>query len=74
MEAWRERSKFWSDAFTAKEKDLRAEGYGHDVHLLNRKCAEYADVMTRERYGAPAEPFYSEAAGDAAHLNGDTTG
>jgi len=51
---WRERSRFWSDAFAAKEKDLRAAGYGYDLTELNRKCAEYADVMARERFGSDA--------------------
>jgi len=54
MEAWRERSRFWSDAFAAKEADLRQAGYGHDLTEINRKCAEYADVMTRERFGSDA--------------------
>lgn len=56
MEAWRERSKFWSDAFGAKQRDLGASQAGQLLTALeiNRKCAEYADVMTRERFGSDA--------------------
>jgi len=55
MEAWRERSRFWSDAFGAKEKDLRAESGDMDLLEITRRAAVYADEMTRARFGSTVE-------------------